>query len=87
MMHRFRCISFKPPNSPFPPKLLLDFDPDLKHGKGDVDNVHEFCSQFDGFASILAVPAAEIQNCQACAVADCFRHEFVFEFGEKEAIV
>lgn len=87
MMHGLRCISFEPPYFPFPPKLLLNLDPDLEHGGRDVDNVNELRAQLDGFASILAVPSAEIQNCQICAVADCFGHEFLFEFGESETIV
>ena len=87
MMHSLRRISFEPPDLPFPPKLLLDFDSNFKHSRRDVDNVNELRAQLDGFASILAVPTPEIQNSQACAVADCFRHEFVFKFGERETVV
>jgi len=87
MMHSLCRIGFEPPDLPFPPKLLLNLDPDLKHGGGDVDNINELRAQLDGFASILTIPAAEIQNCQACTVAHRFRHEFVFEFGEREAFV
>jgi hypothetical protein len=87
MMHSFRRIGFEPPNLPFPSQLLLNLDPDLKHGGRDVDNVHELRAQLDGFASILPVSTAEVQNGQACTVANCFCHEFVFEFGEGKAVV
>jgi hypothetical protein len=87
MMHSLRCIGFEPPDLSFPPKLLLNLDPDLKHGGRNVDNVNELRAQLNGFASILPVPAAEIQNGQTSTVADGFCHEFVFEFGEGEAVV
>jgi len=87
MMHSLRRISFEPPDFSFPPELLLNLDPDLKHGGRDVNNIYELCAQLDGFASILPVPAAEIQNCQAGTVANGFCHEFVFEFGEGKAVV
>lgn len=86
-MHSLRRISFEPPDLPFPLKLLLNLDSNLEHGGRDIDNVYELRAQLNGFASILPVPATEIQDSQTCTVADGFCHEFVFEFGEREAFV
>ena len=60
MMHGLRRIGFEPPDLPFPPKLLLDIDPDLKHGGRNVDNIHELSTQLDSFAGILAISTAKI---------------------------
>ena len=82
-----RRVRLKPSDLAFATKYLLGFDPESKHGRRDVEDVHKLCTQIDGLSCVLTVAAAEVEDCQSCAVAQGFRYEFGLELCEGEVVV
>ena len=58
-----RRIRLEPSDLAFATKYLLSFDPESEHGGRDVEDVHKLCTQVDGFACVLAIAAAEVEDC------------------------